>query len=412
MKSMASLLPSLPPPPSVPEWQGILFGTVSAPLAVVFTNPFDTTKVRLQLQGQNKELPKVYKNSFDCFYKILKTEGIRGLQQGITPALYREASKNVFRIGMFDPIMNLLHDKRKEKSSPPLWKRIVAGATTGALGALSCNPFELIKTRMQAQTVGASTAVGYQHNYTGLWSAVATIYKKDGIAGLYVGSLVSVFRGTVGTSANLSTYSYLRDYVIVNNIMKDGPINDMLCSFVSSFVCCAVMNPLDVTRTRVYNQPRSNTGEGLAYKNAVDAFRKIVRNEGVFALYKGLLPSFFRLGPHFTLTFLFYEQMKRMALHRANNKYLAENDGDLRKILELYDANKDGKLDPSELVVIVKQQIPRTALFASEEEYERTLQHETHKLIEQNSASKVAIEKNEIPQLLENLEEITRKYKL
>lgn len=42
----SALLSSLPPPPTnVPEWQGILFGTISAPLAVVFTNPFDTTKV-------------------------------------------------------------------------------------------------------------------------------------------------------------------------------------------------------------------------------------------------------------------------------------------------------------------------------------------------------------------------------
>eukprot|EP00026_Physarum_polycephalum_P008602 Phypoly_transcript_08690.p1 GENE.Phypoly_transcript_08690~~Phypoly_transcript_08690.p1 ORF type:complete len:409 (+),score=66.80 Phypoly_transcript_08690:122-1348(+) len=407
---MASLLTLPPPPTAVPDWQGILFGTISAPMAVVFTNPFDTTKVRLQLQGQNKELPMVYKNSFDCFYKIFKSEGIRGLQQGLSPALYREASKNVFRIGAFEPIMNRLHDKKKEKGSPPLWKRIVAGAASGALGALSCNPFELIKTRMQAQTLGKTTAVGYQHNYTGLWSAMASIYKKDGVAGLYVGSMVSVFRGTIGTSANLATYSYLRDYIITNKVIKDGPINDMLCSFISSFVCCAVMNPLDVTRTRVYNQPRSSTGEGLAYKNAADAFGKIVRNEGVFALYKGLLPSFFRLGPHFTLTFLFYEQMKRISLNQANKKYLQENDSKLEKILAVYDKDGDGKLNLPDLVGILEQQIPRS-IFASEEEYERTLHQEARKIIEQSSASKDAIVKNEIPQLWEDIEDVVHKYK-
>lgn len=54
---------------------------------------------------------------------------------------------------------------------------------------------------------------------------------KDGIAGLYVGSLVSVVRGTIGTSANLSTYSYLRDYIITNKIMKDGPVNGIFSCF-------------------------------------------------------------------------------------------------------------------------------------------------------------------------------------
>lgn len=46
------------------------------------------------------------------------------------------------------------------------------------MGALSCNPFELIKTRMQAQTVAKHAAVGFQHNYTGLWSAFGSIYNK------------------------------------------------------------------------------------------------------------------------------------------------------------------------------------------------------------------------------------------
>lgn len=411
-------LPTLPPAPTtVPEWQGVIFGTISAPLAVIFTNPFDTTKVRLQLQGQNKEIPKVYKNTFDCFYKILKTEGIRGLQKGITPAIYREASKNVFRIGMFDPIMNVLHDKKKEKNSPPLWKRIVAGATTGALGALSCNPFELIKTRMQAQTVSKSTAVGFQHNYTGLWSAFSTIYKKDGIAGLYVGSAVSVVRGTIGTSANLSTYSYLRDYIISNKILKDGPMNDMLCSLISSFVCCAVMNPLDVTRTRLYNQSRNppvksiTGGDGLVYKNAVDAFRKIVHYEGFFALYKGLLPSFFRLGPHFTLTFLFYEQMKRMSLNKQHKNYLLEQDANLQKVLSLYDTNQNGKLDFSEVVEILQHQIPFGDLFSSVDSYDSVLHQEAQNLIAQSS-SRVAIEKNEIPQLLEDVKDVAQKYRV
>jgi solute carrier family 25 protein 34/35 len=50
---------------------------------------------------------------------------------------------------MFDPIMKILHppEKNKPSTSAPAWKRIVAGSLCGVMGAVSCNPFELVKTR-------------------------------------------------------------------------------------------------------------------------------------------------------------------------------------------------------------------------------------------------------------------------
>lgn len=72
-------------------------------------------------------------------------EGMKGLQKGLIPAILREGSKNFFRIGMFDPIMMVLHDPKKGRA--PAWKRVVAGSLCGVMGAASCNPFELVKTR-------------------------------------------------------------------------------------------------------------------------------------------------------------------------------------------------------------------------------------------------------------------------
>ena len=102
----------------------------------------------MQLQGQSGDRIGIdkklqYKNSLDAIQKIYINEGIRGLQKGLSPAVLRESSKNVFRIGMFDPIMSMIHDK--SKGSAPAWKRMFAGSMCGVLGAVSCNPFELVK---------------------------------------------------------------------------------------------------------------------------------------------------------------------------------------------------------------------------------------------------------------------------
>ncbi len=60
------------------------------------------------------------------------------------------------------------------------------------------------------------------------------------------------------------------------------------------------MNPTDVVRTRIYNQPKE--GKGL-YKNGYDAYVKIVRHEGFLALYKGKRIHFLFLDPQFTQSY-------------------------------------------------------------------------------------------------------------
>eukprot|EP01113_Clastostelium_recurvatum_P049815 TRINITY_DN9291_c0_g1_i2.p1 TRINITY_DN9291_c0_g1~~TRINITY_DN9291_c0_g1_i2.p1 ORF type:complete len:160 (-),score=28.98 TRINITY_DN9291_c0_g1_i2:154-594(-) len=143
-------------------------------------------------------------------------------------------------------------------------------------------------------------------------------------------------RGILGTGANLSTYTYAREYVLRNGIMKDSPLTDLACAMPSGLATVLMINPVDVVRTRLYNQPgkasssspSSSTtktapppptttpaagGSIQRYNGMMDAFVKIFRDEGVRAFYKGSVSHFLRMGPHFALTFLFFEQMKRVA---------------------------------------------------------------------------------------------------
>jgi hypothetical protein len=79
---------------------------------------------------------------------------------------------------MYDPIINRLHTD--PGTSAPAWKRVIAGSACGVLGAFSCNPFELIKTRLQSEAAG-SLRVGHQHGYTGTWNALKTVVRNEGM---------------------------------------------------------------------------------------------------------------------------------------------------------------------------------------------------------------------------------------
>eukprot|EP00128_Syssomonas_multiformis_P018850 Colp12_sorted_trinity150504_noHs@17549 len=340
----------------LPQAVNFLFSSTAPMMAAVFTNPFDVAKVRVQLQGElarGKAVTRVYSGSFDCMYKTLQHEGIRGLQRGLTPALWREGSKNFFRLGLYDPIIQLIHDKREGVA--PIWKRMIAGAISGAAGALSCNPFEIVKTRIQAQASSA-IATGHQHNYSGVFSAFKLVIEKEGVRGLYKGSSVSMLRSTIATSLNLTVYTKLKEMVFKNPNISDSPLVDAACSLVSAFATALVSNPVDVVRTRLYNQPFGPDGKGLLYKNGVDAAVKIVTKEGPKAFMKGFTSAFMRLGPHFVLTFVFLEQMNRTTRNIVYERTLEK---ETRQAFDYFDRDKDGKLSRRELLFAFSHSLPR-----------------------------------------------------
>ena len=56
-----------------------------------------------------------------------------------------------------------------------------------------------------------------------------------------------------------------------------------------------IMHPLDIIKTRFQVQSKANIkpGSPTYYTGIVDCFRKIVQQEGFFALWKGVIPPLF-----------------------------------------------------------------------------------------------------------------------
>jgi solute carrier family 25, member 34/35 len=89
-------------------------------------------------------------------------------------------------------------------------------------------------------------------------------------------------------------------------VVPSGVSQHIVASVAASFITVTVMNPLDVISTRLYQSAGVNT----QYRGPIDCLIKTIRSEGVFALQKGWLAQFARLGPHTVLTFVFLEQLK------------------------------------------------------------------------------------------------------
>jgi len=295
------------------------FGGLAACGACLFTNPLDVVKTRLQLQGELRSRGAYaihYKNALHAVYVVAKSDGVRGLQKGLVPALWYQWCMNGTRLGIFHFIESngLIHNS--EGMLSPI-KSIAGGAISGASGAFIASPFYLIKTQLQSQA-NLSVAVGFQHNYTGFLSALKHLYTTTGFIGLWRGVSASVMRTGIGSAAQLSTFSNCREMIDNLNIpllQNNSWISALASSMLSGLTVVVFMTPMDVVSTRLYNQGIDVKGKGLYYSGPADCLRKICTSEGVLGLYKGCLANYLRIGPHSVLTLVMWTR-----LHEMTNK--------------------------------------------------------------------------------------------
>lgn len=55
--------------------------------------------------------------------------------------------------------------------------------------------------------------------------------------------------------------------------------------------------PIDLVKTRMQNQRAGSFIGELMYRNSFDCFKKVIRHEGFFGLYRGLVPQLMGVAP-------------------------------------------------------------------------------------------------------------------
>ncbi|KAJ3120309.1 Mitochondrial oxaloacetate carrier protein [Physocladia obscura] len=273
----------------------------------------EVVKTRLQLQGElearNAAHVRQYNGALSAFLKILRTEGIHGIQKGLLPGYFYQSLMNGTRLGFYEPIRDVLISTGdwiggQGAASTGVGKAVAmvtSGAGCGMLGAAFGSPFFLVKTRMQSYS--PHMAVGAQHSYVlrGLWKSFVHIYRSEGVAGLWRGVDASMLRTGVGSAVQLSTYDASKNLLTKSGWFKieggDGGVAlHFAASAFTSFFVCTAMNPFDVLSTRMYNQNRTADGKGALYNSVFDCMRKTLGTEGPGALFKGYFAHYLRIG--------------------------------------------------------------------------------------------------------------------
>lgn len=279
----------------------------SACWAEICTIPIDTAKVRLQLQGKQTagEAPK-YKGMFGTMSTIAREEGVASLWKGIIPGLHRQCLFGGLRIGLYEPVKNLYVGK-DFVGDVPLYTKILAALTTGAVAITVASPTDLVKVRLQSE---GKLPPGVPRRYSGAMNAYATIVRQEGVRALWTGLGPNVARNAIVNAAELASYDQVKQTLLKLPGFSDNVWTHLLSGLGAGFFAVCVGSPVDVVKSRMM-------GNSQAYKNTLDCFVKTLKYDGPLAFYKGFIPNFGRLGSWNVIMFLTLEQVKKTIRERS-----------------------------------------------------------------------------------------------
>ena len=191
---------------------GIYFlsGMFAEVMCSAFFVPVDVIKERLQVQvgatiNSNKSQYD-YKGSWDGVKKIIKNEGPLNL--------YRGFGATILAYAPFSALYFLMYEELKKfgDSTITFSQSLLYSATAGAIASYTTNPLDLVKLRLQVQRANSSSVVSSENFYRGFFHGLYTVYKVEGVAGLFRGATARVLFHAPNTAITMALYEFCKNY--------------------------------------------------------------------------------------------------------------------------------------------------------------------------------------------------------
>lgn len=185
---------------------------------------------------------------------------------------------------------------------------LIAGFSAGVASTTLLLPLDVVKVRLQV------------HEGTerlGALRAVRHILRYEGLRGLYVGWTPAVVGSAVSWGGYFYFYEGLKQQVLARKKETSttpslSAVDHFFLACVSGGIMVGLTNPVWLVKTRIQLQLKKASQEHniRPYNGMLDAFRTIIREEGMLSLYKGSGPALL-LTSHGGVQFVVYEYLRK-----------------------------------------------------------------------------------------------------
>lgn len=184
-----------------------LAGCVGGAAQLIPVIPTDYIKVVLQSQiprhKGGTDIKKAFSGPLDCARHIVRQHGIRGLYKGGLAMAYRDVPS----YGLYGLTYEVMSHWMKESGwsdSQGVIADLVAGGCAGTITWASIIPFDVVKSRYQADFVG---------EYSGLIDCAVKSYREEGVRVFYRGCMVTCLRAFPVNAVTFLVYSQSMKYM-------------------------------------------------------------------------------------------------------------------------------------------------------------------------------------------------------
>uniref|UniRef100_A0A8C7ZUY8 Solute carrier family 25 member 12 n=1 Tax=Oryzias sinensis TaxID=183150 RepID=A0A8C7ZUY8_9TELE len=195
-------------------------------------------------------------------------------------------------------VNDFVRDKFTQKDDTiPLFAEIMAGGCAGASQVIFTNPLEIVKIRLQV--AGEIT--------TGPRVSALSVVRDLGFFGLYKGAKACFLRDIPFSAIYFPMYAHTKTQFADEN-GRLGALQLLTAGAIAGVPAASLVTPADVIKTRL--QVAARAGQ-TTYSGVIDCFRKIMKEEGFRALWKGAGARMCRSSPQFGVTLVTYELLQR-----------------------------------------------------------------------------------------------------
>uniref|UniRef100_A0A7M5VH91 Uncharacterized protein n=1 Tax=Clytia hemisphaerica TaxID=252671 RepID=A0A7M5VH91_9CNID len=253
------------------SFAGALSGVVSRFLG----QPLDVIKIRLQLQ--NKEAGQLkYTGVLNTCKLIFKEEGLFGFWKGHVPAQVLSIFYGSVQFASFERSRSFLNPylcQRKELND------FLSGGNAGIVSSLFVHPLDLLRTRAVSNQAKQSLSLHILIKSTAQESGIRTFYQGiiPNLAYVYpYCGLNFLFYGLLNRTWNLLQF-------------RESSVKSLACGTISGIFAKALLLPIDNVKKRL--QVQGSKDFQSSYKGMVNCLQSVIREQGIHALYRGIVPS-------------------------------------------------------------------------------------------------------------------------
>ncbi|KIK87034.1 hypothetical protein PAXRUDRAFT_152448 [Paxillus rubicundulus Ve08.2h10] len=202
-------------------WELIAGGTAGG-CQVVFTNPLEIVKIRLQVQG---EAAKVEGAVPKGAVHIIRQLGLMGLYRGASACLLRDIPFSAIYFPAYSHLKKDVFQEGYNGKELSFFETLSSAAIAGMPAAYLTTPAaDVVKTRLQVEARKGQT------HYKGLSDAFVKIYREEGFKALYKGGPARVLRSSPQFGFTLLAYEYLHKFLPYPWEEKPPQVQTMLTS--------------------------------------------------------------------------------------------------------------------------------------------------------------------------------------